>query len=352
MSIPNNLVDPAGSPTLDLDALMNSDIDEKAVSSMVDSLDCDVKSQATQEMDVEASGGQNRTDGTTESLNEDKSAVEQRNSLSAMNQNGGNMGSAVVLEPAREAPTSSMSLGPKAPEPAAGSDPVVKSEAPESVLSTIGVNVNGPPPSLQHDPPGSQEKAGAGGGDNMSGRVTKTEGLSTQLSSTSVTPATHSTPQLGSGNGPQPGPVNGNSGAGDAVPQLSSSDPPAPSSAVEEAVSVEGLSGKLLQNQAALNSYAQESAKQALNETIQKRGLDADKVWEMVSKLKRFLNNLMQLASNRDSSVRQAVESIVHKLMVQHTCTHTRARTHTHTHTLTHVGHPCLCILCTVQPDH
>ena len=79
---------------------------------------------------------------------------------------------------------------------------------------------------------------------------------------------------------------------------------------------MEVLSGKLLQNQAALNSYAQESAKQALNDVIQKRGLDADTVWEMVSKLKRFLNNLMQLASNRDSSVKQAVESIVHKLMV------------------------------------
>ena len=312
MSTPNNLVDPTGPPTLDLDALMNSDIDEKAGSSMVDSLDCDVKAQASREMEAEASGGRNHTEGTTESLNQDRRTVEQVNSLSSMNQNGGKVASAVVMEPTRNSLTSSMSLGSGAPEAPTESDPVVKSETPDSVLSTMGVN--GPPP----DPPCGQETPAAAGGDDMSARVTKTEGLSTQLSSTSVTPPSHTTPQLVAGSEPHLGPVSTNGSAGEGLPQSSSSNPTASSSAAEEAVSVEVLSGKLLQNQAALNSYAQESAKQALNDVIQKRGLDADTVWEMVSKLKRFLNNLMQLASNRDSSVKQAVESIVHKLMVLH----------------------------------
>ena len=67
---------------------------------------------------------------------------------------------------------------------------------------------------------------------------------------------------------------------------------------------------------AQISNHAQELAKQALNHIIQQKGLDKEKIWEFVSKLKRFLNNLIQMASRKGSTVKQAVESNVYKLMV------------------------------------
>jgi hypothetical protein len=69
---------------------------------------------------------------------------------------------------------------------------------------------------------------------------------------------------------------------------------------------------------ARISNHAQELAKQALNQVIQQKGLDKDMIWELVSKLKRFLNNLIQMASKKGATVKQAVESNVSKLMVRH----------------------------------
>jgi transcription initiation factor TFIID subunit 4 len=66
---------------------------------------------------------------------------------------------------------------------------------------------------------------------------------------------------------------------------------------------------------ARISNHAQELAKQALNQVIQQKGLDKDMIWELVSKLKRFLNNLIQMASKKGATVKQAVESNVSKLM-------------------------------------
>ena len=273
---------------IDLDALI-SDVDDKEVPRVVESLENDLR-QGGLVGTSDAFGDDIKVeDGERSLLNSNEGS-----NLTSQGQNGGSsIPGGEMYNPTTDSATPGDNL--KATD--------IKSESME-----LGETI------MNHY--GQDDGAG-----QISGRPIKTEGIPTSSSSVSTSegstvPSIPSIPSSSSNGDPMDQPATQSKPVPSSldtsqIPQASSS-----SADTTESIISPTAAFKNLPNAVTLNNFAQESAKQALNNLVQEKGLNMEQIWGHVVKLKQFLTSLMQLASGRGNSVKRAVESNVHKLMV------------------------------------